>query len=260
MDYSKSNENKQQREIQNAYFGHTTLSIFTACCYLRGAENKIICESVTINNELSHHSRAAAIMSALTVITHLREKLQRLPLKINPIVWSAGCSAQFRSQFAFKLLSSIDSSKNITWFYNEKKHGKGLIEGTGRPSKNCVYRNVMSGKCVTDTPKQFAEYANKAVKGITSLYLPEEDVLIEPDDIKASPRIKDTLQIQMIKRFFDEQNVPYLPFSKMATDEKPFFTQFHGEGPCGLQKLLLMIKIVVNALETMNQLKNGFSA
>ena len=95
----------------------------------------------------------------------------------------------------------------------------------------------MSGKCVTDRPNPFAEHADKAVKGITLLYLPAEDVLIEPDDTKASPRIKDTLQIRMIKRFFDEQNVPYLQFFKTATDEKPFFTQFYGEGGCGHQKI-----------------------
>ena len=66
----------------------------------------------------------------------------------------------------------------------------------------------MSGKCVIDTPKQSAEHVDKVVKGITSLYLPAEDVSIQPDDIEASPRIIDTLQIHLIKRFFDEQNVP----------------------------------------------------
>ena len=56
----------------------------------------------------------------------------------------------------------------------------------------------MSGKCVTDIPKQVAEHVNKAVKGITYLYLSAEDVLIEPDDFEAYPRIKDTLQFHMI--------------------------------------------------------------
>ena len=48
----------------------------------------------------------------------------------------------------------------------------------------------MFGKCVIDTPKQFGERTDKAVNGITSLYLPAEDVSIEADGIKASPRIK----------------------------------------------------------------------
>ena len=45
--------------------------------------------------------------------------------------------------------------------------------------KKCVFRDVMSGKCVIDTPRPIAEHADKAVKGITSLYRPAEDVLIE---------------------------------------------------------------------------------
>ena len=85
------------------------------------------------------------------------------------------------------------------------------------------------GKCNWHT-KTIYEHADEAVKGITSLHL-LADVSIEPDDIKASTRIKDTLQIDMIKRFFDEH------FFKMATDEKPFFTQFYGEGAWGHQKL-----------------------
>ena len=53
----------------------------------------------------------------------------------------------------------------------------------------------MSGRCVIDTPKQFAEHPDKAVKSITSLYLPAEDVLIELDDIEASLRIEGTFEI-----------------------------------------------------------------
>lgn len=45
MDYS-------EREIQSAYFGQITFSIFTACCYLHNAKNKMICESLTITREL----------------------------------------------------------------------------------------------------------------------------------------------------------------------------------------------------------------
>ena len=95
----------------------------------------------------------------------------------------------------------------------------------------------MSGKSVIDTPKQFAQHANKEVKSITSGYLPAEDVLIEPEDIQASLRIKYTLQIHMIKRFFDKENVPFLHFFKMATNKRPFFTQYYGKGACGHQKV-----------------------
>ena len=116
VDYTESYENKQQREIQSAYLGHTRFSILTACCYLRDIENKMICEFVTISRELSDLSRAAAFTSMLTVTDYLREKHQHVSLKNTFIVWSGGWSAQFPSQFVFKLLSSTDSSLNITWW------------------------------------------------------------------------------------------------------------------------------------------------
>ena len=49
----------------------------------------------------------------------------------------------------------------------------------------------MPRKCVTGTTKQFAEHVDRAAKGITSSYLPVEDVLVVPDDIEVSPRIKE---------------------------------------------------------------------
>ena len=100
-----------------------------------------------------------------------------------------------------------------------------------------VYRDVMFGKSVIDTPKPFAKNADKSVKAISSLCLPAEAFLIEPDNIEASARIKDTFQILMIKRFFDEQNLSYLQFFKMANNEKAFFTKFYGKGARVHQKI-----------------------
>ena len=34
-DFSENYENKNQDETQNAYFGHSSFSLYTACCYLR---------------------------------------------------------------------------------------------------------------------------------------------------------------------------------------------------------------------------------
>ena len=57
LDYSESYENKQQREIQSAYFGHTTFSIFTACFYFLDVDNRVTCKSIAITSELPDHCR-----------------------------------------------------------------------------------------------------------------------------------------------------------------------------------------------------------
>ena len=77
------------------------------------------------------------------------------------------------------------------------------MDSIGIALRNCFYHELMSGKFVIDTPKSFAEYADKEVKGITSLYLLAKDALIKPDSIEASPRIKYALQNHLIKWFFD---------------------------------------------------------
>ena len=71
----------------------------------------------------------------------------------------------------------------------------------------------MSGKCVVNTPKQFAEYEERSVKGIAFLYLPTEEVLKEPDNIESSPSITGTLQIHMVKIIFDNRKVCFLELS-----------------------------------------------
>lgn len=43
------------------------------------------------------------------------------------------------------------------------------MDGIAGTLRNCVYRDFMFGKCLTDNPKQFALYANKSIIGITSI-------------------------------------------------------------------------------------------
>ena len=59
------------------------------------------------------------------------------------------------------------------------------MDGVGATIKNGVYRDVMSNKCVINL--------NKVVNGITSLYLPEPDLLMEPDDTEEAQKIPETL-------------------------------------------------------------------
>ena len=119
------------------------------------------------------------------------------------------------------------------------------IDGT---LKNSIYWDVMSEKCVIDIPKQFAEYAESAVRGITSLYLPTEEVLKEPDDIGNSPRITDTLQIHIVKRCFDNRKVCFLEFYNLATDNEPFLPNFTAKGHVVI-KTILLVEITVNCAE-----------
>ena len=52
VDYSKTYKDQKQDEIQSAYFGHNSFSIFTACCYTRGIDGTLLNENFTVILEL----------------------------------------------------------------------------------------------------------------------------------------------------------------------------------------------------------------
>lgn len=90
-----------------------------------------------------------------------------------------------------------DSTLNMFWQYNERHHGKGPMDGVRDTIKNCVFRDVKSGKCLINTPEDFAIYVDQSIKGISILYLPQKEVFKEPEEIVSAPRIPETLQIMV---------------------------------------------------------------
>ena len=72
VDYSEKYENRQQDEIQSAYFGHTAFSIFTACCYFRKTGNASVQNvNIAIISEASDQSRIAAFSCVKMVLEYV---------------------------------------------------------------------------------------------------------------------------------------------------------------------------------------------
>ena len=227
VDYSESYKNAQQDEIQSAYFGHTCFSLFTACCYYRN-KNSLLLENVpiTITSESSDHSRIAAFSCINTIVKHMEEKLH--PEKVKKVyIWSDGCASQFRSKFVFMLMTYFDQAHDIEWHYNESHHGKGPMDGVGGTVKNVVFRNVKSGKAVINSPEEFANYAAELMPSISSLYLPMEQILEEPDNVVTAPAIPGTLKVHKVVRKFNENGVCFLEFFQLSDQTIPTYTQFY---------------------------------
>ena len=57
VDYSKNYQCQQQNEIQSAYFGHKSFSLFTACAYFRLIDhNEMKSLPITVTTEASDKS------------------------------------------------------------------------------------------------------------------------------------------------------------------------------------------------------------
>ena len=175
-------------------------------------------------SEASDHSKIAAFSCVSNVFQFVRHNL---PLKVTLHIWSDGYAAQFRSRYVFTLLTTMSRSVILNTHYNERHHGKGPMNGVGGTLKNIIFRDVMSEKCFIQNAEEFSNYANTVVNGITSVYLPQNNVLTEPDDIEEAPKIPETLSIHKVVRGFNEDGICYFKFYYLSKDSGPFFTQYY---------------------------------
>ena len=106
VDHSESYSNSEQDEVQSAYFGEQNFSIFTSCSYYRDSgKDNLTKVPMAVISESNDHSRIAAFSYIVTIIDELKKMMDELR-KVN--WWSDGCSSQFRSKFAFALLTHFD--------------------------------------------------------------------------------------------------------------------------------------------------------
>ena len=83
-----------------------------------------------------------------------------------------------------------------------KSYGKGPMDGVGATVKNIVFRKVKSGFVTIDSPFKFHQTIMKFVPSIKSVYLPDTDVLNEPENIEQeSKKIPETLKVHHVERF-----------------------------------------------------------
>ena len=59
----------------------------------------------------------------------------------------------------------------------------------------------MSNKYMIKNAKDFGDYANKTISGITSIYMPMYELLTEPDNIENALKILETLSIHKVTKF-----------------------------------------------------------
>ena len=88
---------------------------------------------------------------------------------------------------------------SVEWHYNEAHHGKGPMDGIGSTIKNLIYRKVLPEDVVIDTPKKFAEFANK-ISSVDCLSLSKEQLLKEPEEVVKAAPIPTILKIHKVKR------------------------------------------------------------
>ena len=149
---------------------------------------KVLKKHIYVKRQQHLYYKKLSISCGKSIIYH-----QKLP-------YTFGVRGQFRSRYVFALLSQIDSKVEVNWYFIKRHHSKGPIDGMGGTIKNKVYRDVMSNKCLIKNAKDFLEYANKNINDITSICMPINELLTEPDNIENAPKIPETLSFDKVTR------------------------------------------------------------
>ena len=119
----------------------------------------------------------------------------------------------------------------IQWYYNECHPRKGPMNSVECTVKNIFFRHGKSNKCGINGAKDFAEYANKIINGISCLYLAENEIMTEPQYIEKSRKISKTLKVHKSLRSYIEDNVCKMEFYELTDETDPFHIQwYHKEG------------------------------
>ena len=81
-----------------------------------------------------------------------------------------------------------------------------------RAIKRVVFGLVKSNKITINTAEEFATEASKAVPFIQSIYLSQDDEIMEPSFVKVAPHIQGTLDTHYVKRSVKSNGDCYLEF------------------------------------------------
>ena len=80
-------------------------------------------------------------------------------------------------------------------------------------------------QCTVNSRKEIAEYADKRVESITTLYSPECKLFVEPNVVAKVLNIPQTLQVDKVRRHTSKNGTLFLEFFCLTSDDKPSLTQ-----------------------------------
>ena len=100
------------------------------------------------------------------------------------------------------------------------------MDRIGGTVKNQVYRRVLSGDVVINTPREFEEFANQ-ISSVDWLFLNKSEFIQEPEEVSKATPIPSTLKFHKVSR------VRYDPHSfsnhfKLSEDLEPFHLEKYG--------------------------------
>ena len=86
VDFAESHRNNQQNEIQSAYFGNQSFSLFISCCYFKRTTSEITNKSVVVVTKNSDHN----IITSMSCLKKVIDTVERNALNHSPMSFCGG--------------------------------------------------------------------------------------------------------------------------------------------------------------------------
>ena len=118
-------------------------------------------------------------------------------------------------------ISCYDRTLNMSWFYNERQHLKGPMDGLRGTEKNVISR---------DSKSESARSTHWKILQSTQIkeWIPSPLCIYQNvNQVPKAPKIPQTFPVHKVIRHMSKNFIVYLQFFYLACDEKLFFTQYH---------------------------------
>ena len=169
VDYEESCKKVQQNETQSVQFEKSTFSIFTACCYTKSLDDikGLRKDYIIVVSESIGYNKTTALTCLKKVIEETEKKILH-----NTARSRSGLTAQFQSRLVFDLFTeNFFHGVQLSWYYNEKSHGKGPINEVGGTVKNVIFRKEKLSFLTIHKPSEFHQVVLKYVPTTKSILL-----------------------------------------------------------------------------------------
>ena len=173
VDFAENYSTVNQDEIQQAYFGHEQVTLFTVCAW----EQKGIHSMVLVSDYLCHDKFAVNVFLD-TIFKWLDEEVRTFS---EIVLFSDGAASQFKQRYL--LCSLTFFNRDIKWSFFATSHGKGAVDGIGGTAKRSVRKEVLSRCVKVNNSLQFTEVAREKCPKIHIIHIAKEEIEVAKSNL-----------------------------------------------------------------------------
>ncbi|GFR78920.1 (S)-beta-bisabolene synthase [Elysia marginata] len=158
LDFAENNLCEKQDQPQSSYCGYTQVTVQPSVLYYNCSCGERKTDYVTVITDELDHSSSLVDQITKALLQHLNEKLKSLT---KVIIFSDGCSSQYKSKMPFGHLLNLGKQCRVERCYLGARHGKTPCNALGGLLKQAATRAVKARQVTVQCAADLYSYACK---------------------------------------------------------------------------------------------------